>query len=71
MNKCTFCRKECNVLNDTYEYSGLEFALLKYNRAAVLRVRYFPKYGHTAFTSQDIVPINFCPKCGRRLRKET
>lgn len=64
-NGCEACSKGFAVLNETMDYSGLEFALMK----NVIRVRYFPTHKYDIFKTQDILPIKFCPMCGRRLEK--
>lgn len=60
---CEYCKDGFAVLNETMEYSGLEFALMK----NTLRARYFPSHEYTTFKTQDILSINFCPMCGRKL----
>lgn len=68
---CKYCEHENNdfvlldfvLLNDTQEYSGMEIAL---NRQGMLRVRYYDDYTRVWF-SQDIININYCPMCGRKL----
>ena len=67
---CDFCGQAFNVLNKTMEYSGLEIALMRYKQGATLRVRFYPEHAYTTFQTQDIIVIDFCPKCGRKLRTE-
>ena len=60
---CEYCSTGFSILNDTMEYSGLEFALM----GKMIRVRYFPTNEYTTFQTQDICPVKFCPMCGREL----
>lgn len=64
---CTWCNRADNdfvLLNETSEYSGIEIAL---NRQGVLRIRYNENDG---WISQDIINVNFCPICGRKLTED-
>jgi hypothetical protein len=65
MNKCPYCETDSNdfvLMNRTGEYSGIELSI---NRQGMLRVRYYGINDDT-FESQDIVNIEYCPKCGRK-----
>lgn len=66
---CKFCSKNFSVLNNTMEHSGLEIALMRYKQGATLRVRYFPDHTYTTFQTQDVMVINHCPMCGRKLKE--
>lgn len=66
---CKYCEHENNdfvVLNDTKEYSGMEIAL---NRQGILRVRYYELGEYDLWFSEDIMNVEFCPICGRRLKR--
>lgn len=63
---CECCSKGFAVLGNTMDYSGLEFAMM--NR--VIRVRYFPTHKYDTFQTQAMLPVKFCPMCGRRLEEE-
>ena len=64
---CKYCEPNKDnsfvILNETFEYSGIEFAL---HSKGMLRCRYYE--GKENFESQDIVNIKFCPICGTELR---
>ena len=61
---CGFCNEEYRVLNTTKEYSDIEIALMTKIRS--IRVRaIFDKTG--LFQTQDVIHINYCPMCGRKL----
>jgi hypothetical protein len=67
---CKYCGRKNNdfvLLNDTAEYSDLEISV---NRQGMLRARYHKQGKYDLFFTQDIVNINFCPICGRRLAEE-
>lgn len=66
---CWLCEKNTKTnhsfiaLNsDTIEYSNLELAMCK----NMLRARYFNNEGY--MVSQDIIPIKYCPYCGKELK---
>lgn len=60
---CKYCNQnEFNKLNDTVNYSGLEIAISK---NGMLRVRNYNF--KDIFETQDVVNINYCPMCGRKL----
>lgn len=67
-DKCKYCSysPDYNVpLNMTsIEYSRIEMLIL--GNTGILRCRHFPNYDEL-FDAQDIVLINYCPMCGRRL----
>ena len=64
---CKYCEPNKDnsfvILNETAEYSGIEFAL---HSKGMLRCRYYR--GKENFESQDIINIKFCPICGTELR---
>ena len=63
---CKYCQRDNNyfiTLNDTGSHSGIWMAL---NRQGMFRVRYFDD--HDNLEAMDILNINFCPMCGRKLR---
>ena len=65
--KCRYCQSEDNnfvTLNETVDYSGIEMAL---NRQGMLRVRYSDYPDDLPWESEDILNVNFCPICGRKL----
>ena len=67
---CKYCNRKDNdfvPLNKTIDYSGLEMSL---NRQGMLRVRYYEQGKYDLWYSEDIVNINFCPICGRKLTEE-
>lgn len=65
---CLVCRSEqFEPLNKTVDCSGLEMAL---HKNGMLRVRYYETGDDDVdeMKSQDIVNINYCLICGRKLR---
>ena len=63
--KCKYCEHENNdfvLLNETTDYSSLEMSL---NRQGMLRVRLIDKQGR--ISSTDIININYCPICGKKI----
>ena len=65
--KCKYCEHENNdfiILNETIDYSGIEIAL---NRQGMLRVRHHVVGG--VWFSEDIINVEFCPMCGRKLKR--
>lgn len=63
---CKYCEHKNNdfvILNETADYSGIEMAL---NRQGMLRVRYYD-INDPNFVTQDIININFCPVCGKKI----
>lgn len=59
---CEYCgSNEFTALNDTVDYSGLEIAI----NNSMLRVRNYNF--KDIFETQDVVNINYCPICGRKL----
>lgn len=63
---CKVCDRENNdfvILNETEDLSFIEMSL---NRQGMLRVRLIDNQGR--ITSQDIINIEFCPICGRKMR---
>ena len=65
---CKYCERDNNdfiPLNQTAEYSGLE---IEVNRQGMLRVRYY--YDPACGLAQDIININYCPICGRKLTED-
>lgn len=66
---CEFCGQRSSAfvpLNNTAPYSGIEIAM---NKDGMLRVRYSPE-NIIGFDSQDIINIDFCPKCGRKFERD-
>lgn len=66
---CKYCSRKDNdlvLINQTAEYSGLDIEI---NRQGILRVRCYNDE-MDGFVSQDIVNINYCPMCGRKLTEE-
>ena len=66
---CKYCGRTDNnfvLFNETTDYSGIEMSL---NRQGMLRVRYYDDSSYIWF-SEDIININFCPICGRKLTEE-
>lgn len=63
--ECGFCKKSDSFipLTEATEYSGIEIAICG---KGMLRARYYAE-GTCNFDGQDVVNINFCPICGRRL----
>lgn len=60
---CEFCKgKEFIALNDTVDYSGLEIAV---SGSGILRARDYNF--KEIFEKQDVISINYCPICGRKL----
>ena len=70
MEKCKFCNLqsgERGLLNDTAEYSGIEVVMMPFN---AIRVRVFRDYENdNTFRGQEVVVVNFCPMCGKKLKK--
>lgn len=68
---CDKCETSDNgfvLLNNTACYSGIEFAM---SNKGMLRVRTYPNLDDSGlFDSQDIINIDYCPICGRRLRND-
>jgi hypothetical protein len=67
---CKYCNREDNCfvpLNKTTDYSGIEMSL---NRQGMLRVRYYEQGKYDLWYSEDIINVNFCPICGRKLTEE-
>jgi C4-type Zn-finger protein len=63
---CKVCDRENNdfvILNETEDFSFIEISL---NKQGMLRVRLIDNQGR--ITSQDIINIEFCPICGRKMR---
>jgi hypothetical protein len=63
---CKVCDRENNdfvLLNETEDFSFIEISL---NKQGMLRVRLIDNQGR--ITSQDIINIEFCPICGRKMR---
>ena len=63
---CKVCDRENNdfvILNETEDFSFIEISL---NKQGMLRVRLIDNQGR--ITSQDIINIEFCPLCGRKMR---
>ena len=66
--RCIYCDRADNdylLLNKTASYSGIEVAL---NRHGNMRIRYYDD-NEQNFVSQDVICINYCPYCGRPLRR--
>ena len=63
-DKCEYCNEDYSVLNPISDkYSGLEISLM--TKIKILRVR---AYMHKElFETQDVININYCPVCGRKL----
>lgn len=61
---CEYCKEEnCFIpLNDTVDYSGLEMSI---SSKGMLRTRAY--MFKEIFETQDIVNINYCPMCGKKL----
>lgn len=71
--KCPYCndpKTHFVRLNNTVDYSGIEIAIN--GPAATLRCRtyyYEPMdRAHGYDSTQDMILINYCPICGRRLK---
>lgn len=64
-DKCIGCEgPNYNCLNgDTYEYSGI---IISIHNSGAIRVRALTPEGRYS----DVVKINYCPICGKKLRKE-
>jgi hypothetical protein len=65
--KCPYCETDDNdfvYLTPYSHYSGIEIAI---NRQGMLRVRHY-SHKEKNFISQDIVNIEYCPRCGRKFR---
>lgn len=61
---CKYCEEVgFTPLADTKEYSGLEMSISK---SGMLRCRAY--MFKELFETQDVVSINYCPMCGRKLR---
>lgn len=66
---CEFCGQRSSAfvpMNNTAPYSGIEIAM---NKDGMLRVRYSSE-NIIGFDSQDIINIDFCPKCGRKFERD-
>lgn len=69
--KCAYCsdpKTHFVRLNTTEEYNGIEIAIN--GPAQILRVRTYYDAMDTAHgfqPTQDIIHINYCPMCGRKL----
>lgn len=64
-NTCPVCSSVYVLLNaETAEYSGIEVSIFPYMHLIRVRKGY---YDPTAEGAQDIVEINYCPICGRKL----
>lgn len=67
MKECNYCNTEYNdfilLNNETRFNSNIEISL---NKQGMLRVRYDEGDGWR-WVSQDIINVNFCPMCGRKL----
>jgi len=50
---------------DTIAYGGIEIAMSVHCKH--IRARGYPNGTDAPFEGMDVVPINFCPFCGRRL----
>ncbi len=60
---CKCCEeKGFNVLNNTVDYSGLEIAI---SNNGMLRVRNYNF--KDMFETQDVVNINYCPMCRKKV----
>lgn len=63
---CRYCEPKPDgvvyVMNDP-EYSGIELSM---HHAGELRVRYSEE-GSDTYEAQEIIQMNYCPMCGRRL----
>lgn len=67
---CKFCEHENNdflIMNPNSDLSCVEIAM---NKQGMLRVRSYTESKDLLFDTQDIVNINYCPICGRKLRKD-
>lgn len=61
---CEYCNEDYKVLNTTREYSDIEISLM--TKISCIRVRaIFDETG--LFQTQDVININYCPMCGRKL----
>lgn len=69
---CEYCSPEkYKPLNDTTDFSGIEIVLMP--SIGIMRVRYGYELEwktHGIDSSQDVVQVNFCPMCGRRINNE-
>ena len=70
--KCPYCndpKTHFVRLNNTVDYSGIEIALNGPARTLRCRTYYYsPMSRAEGFDStQDMIPINYCPMCGRKL----
>lgn len=59
---CMYCTKGC-LLPLQSEYSGIEAVFINDNR--LLRIRAFDENDN--LETQDIISLNYCPMCGRKL----
>lgn len=60
---CKYCEEVgFTPLSDTVEYSGLEISM---NKKGWIRCRAY--MGKEIFETQDVVSINYCPICGKKL----
>ena len=69
---CKFCSESKTHyvrLNATVDYSGIEVALNAPARTLRCRTYYYEPMdrAHGYDSTQDMIFINFCPMCGRRL----
>ena len=63
---CPICDMGCEhfvTINETVDYSGIAIAI---HPSGVLRVRSY----HENTMYADIININYCPICGKRLREK-
>lgn len=67
---CQCCEHETNAfvqLNpETVVYSCVEIAM---NRQGMFRVRTYPNGTENGFDLMEFTNINYCPICGRRIKK--
>lgn len=59
---CMYCTKGCPLPLQS-EYSGIEAGFINDN--GLLRIRAFDENDN--LQTQDIVSLNYCPMCGRKL----
>jgi hypothetical protein len=66
---CQYCEGtdggHISLNGSTVTYSGVELAMSTHCKH--LRARSYPNGTDEAFEAMDVVPIEFCPMCGRRL----
>lgn len=64
---CKYCKEDyyTTMNSSTRDYSGIDIDLNC--RTATLRVRVY--MFKDMFDTQDVVSINYCPMCGRKLTK--